>query len=178
MKKSPLLLQFFGFVFTSVVGTLLHFVFDWSKENVIVALFSAVNESIWEHMKLLYFPMVIFALYESRYFKNQFNFWCAKAVGITIGVIIIPVIYYSYTGALGVSCDWFNITIFFIAASLVYYLENVILKNNRRCFVSPIVSKIFIFTLGVLFVFFTFLPPRIPLFCDPLNSAYGYFKFI
>ena len=178
MKKSPLLLEFLGFVFTGVAGTLLHFVFDWSNGNIVTSLFSAVNESIWEHMKLLYFPMVIFALYESRYFKNQFNFWCAKAVGIASGVMIIPVIYYSYTGALGIKCDWFNITIFFIATAFVYYLETMILKNNRRCFISPTVSKVFILILGVLFVIFTFLPPRIPLFCDPLDSTYGYFKFI
>ena len=44
------------------MGTLLHFLFDWTGGNAVVALFSAVNESIWEHLKLLFYPMVLFAV--------------------------------------------------------------------------------------------------------------------
>ena len=59
MKKHIAYWQMTGFIFTGVVGTLLHFFFDWTGKNVIVALFSAVNESIWEHLKLLFYPTVI-----------------------------------------------------------------------------------------------------------------------
>ena len=54
MKQSIPSWQIGGFVFEGALGTLLHFVFDWSGGNVAAALFSAVNESIWEHMKLLF----------------------------------------------------------------------------------------------------------------------------
>ncbi len=179
MKKSLVIWQFLGFVFTSVFGTLLHFVFDWTNQNIIVGLFSAVNESIWEHMKLLYFPMLIFALFESRYFENEYkNFWCAKAKGFFIGLTVIPMLYYTYTGALGVKTDWFNILIFFIAAAISFFTETKSMKNNRECILSPTASKIFIFTLGLLFILFTFCTPKIPLFKDPLNSTYGFFKLI
>ncbi len=179
MKKSIVLWQFFGFVFTSVCGTLLHFVFDWTNKNVILGLFSAVNESIWEHIKLLYFPMFAFALFESRYFENEYkNFWCAKAKGFSLGLIIIPTLYYTYTGALGVKADWFNILIFFIAAALSFLTETKKLKNSREYLLSPTVSKVFIFSLGVLFIIFTFFTPKIPLFQDPLDSTYGFFKII
>ena len=40
-----------------ILGTLLHFTYEWSGENPIIALFSAVNESIWEHLKLAFYPM-------------------------------------------------------------------------------------------------------------------------
>lgn len=53
MKKSIPYWQAAGFIFTAILGTLLHFLFDWTNGSVIAALFSAVNESIWEHMKLL-----------------------------------------------------------------------------------------------------------------------------
>ena len=179
MKKSLTLWQFFGFVFTGVFGTLLHFVFDWTNQNIIASLFSAVNESIWEHMKLLYFPMLIFTLFESRYFKNEYkNFWCGKAVGILAGLIVIPMLYYTYTGALGVKADWFNILIFFIAAAVSYFVETKVIKNSRGCLIPPTVSKIFILALGILFIAFTFLTPKIPLFEDPLDSTYGFFKII
>ena len=178
MKKSLSFWQFGGFVFTSVLGTLLHFAFDFSKSNILVALFSAVNESIWEHIKLLYFPMLLFAIFESRFFKTQSNFWCGKAVGFLISTFTIPSLYYTYTGALGVKADWFNILIFFITAALVFFIETKIIKNNRRCVISPIISKVFIAILGILFVVFTFITPKLPLFCDPLDSSYGYFKTI
>ena len=45
-----------GFIFVAALGTLLHFTFEWSNQNRIVAFFSAVNESMWEHLKLLVFP--------------------------------------------------------------------------------------------------------------------------
>ena len=46
-----------GFIFTAVFGTLSHFFYDWSNENVLIGLISPVNESTWEHMKLLFFPI-------------------------------------------------------------------------------------------------------------------------
>lgn len=179
MKKSFVLWQFIGFAFTGVLGTLLHFLFDWTGENIISGLFSAVNESIWEHMKLLYFPMLIFCIIESRYFSHKYkDFWCGKAVGFFVGLATIPLLYYTYTGALGVKADWFNILIFFIAATISFFVETKIIKNSRGCLISPTVSKIFILALGVLFIVFTFLTPKIPLFRDPLNSTYGFFATI
>lgn len=179
MKKSFVLWQFIGFAFTGVSGTLLHFVFDWTNQNIVAGLFSAVNESIWEHMKLLYFPMLIFAIIEGRYFSHEYkNFWYAKAVVFLAGLITIPIFYYTYTGALGVKADWFNILIFFIAAAIGFLIETKIIKNGRGCFLSPTVSKILILILGVLFIVFTFLTPEIPLFIDPLDSTYGFLKTI
>lgn len=48
-----------GIIFTIVFGSLLHFFYDWSGKNAIVGLFSPINESVFEHLKLLYFPMLL-----------------------------------------------------------------------------------------------------------------------
>ena len=179
MKKSLVLWQFMGFAFAGALGTLLHFVFDWSSQNIIVGFFSAVNESIWEHMKLLYFPMVIFAIIQYHYFKNEYkNFWCSKLIGLLLGLLIIPTLYYTYTGALGVKADWFNILIFFISSAISFWVETQIIKNSRSCNLTPTVSKLIIIFIGLLFVIFTLVPPHIPLFIDPIDSTYGYFKII
>lgn len=178
MKKSLVLWQFIGFAFVSVAGTLLHFVFEWTHGNIIVGLFSAVNESIWEHIKLLFFPMLVFAVIQSRYFKERRHFWCAKLSGIITGIILIPTLYYTYTGALGVKADWVNILIFFITAAICFIVETRTLKNSWGCKISPTASKIIILFIGCLFIIFTFIPPHIPLFIDPLESTYGYFKTI
>ena len=114
MKRNLLMWQFAGFVTTAVCGTLLHFIYDLTNENIMAAAFSAVNESTWEHMKLMYFPMFIFALVQSRFFGEYKSFWCVKLTGITAGLVMIPVLYYTCSGAffLGGSCFYLGNTAF------------------------------------------------------------------
>ena len=174
MKRSLSFWQFVGFVFTSVVGTLLHFLYEWTGESVIVGLFSAVNESIFEHMKLLFFPMLLFAFIEAKYIGEEYdNFWCAKLVGILVGVGLIPVIYYTYTGIFGVNADWFNIIIFFITAAISYMVETRIMESGRCSFIQPNLEKFILIIIAAVFIVFTFFPPKIPLFEDPITAIYG-----
>ena len=165
--------QLGGFLFTSVVGTLLHFLFEWTGENILAALFSAVNESIWEHMKLLFYPMLLFSLFQYRKWgREREDFWCVKLRGILWGLLLIPVLYYSYTGILGVKADWFNVTIFFLAAAFVYWFEARQFSKNRTCKgPGPAVAGLVL--IAAVFTLFTFRPPHIPLFRDPLTGTYG-----
>lgn len=168
--------QVAGFIFTGVLGTLLHFLFDWTGGAVLAALFSAVNESIWEHMKLLFYPMLLFAGIEYRLWgKENPSFWCVKLAGILAGLALIPVVYYSYTGILGLSADWFNIAIFFLAAGVTYYLEAKLLERGLRCRFGG-VAFFLLLLVAVAFTVLTFLPPRIPLFQDPITGTYGFWK--
>ena len=168
MKKTVFYWQIAGFIFTSIAGTLLHFLYDWSNQNILFAPFSAVNESIWEHMKLLFFPMFTFALIESRYLEKQYeNFWCVKLAGIALGLTLIPVLYYSYTGILGVSADWVNIAIFFITAAATYLLETKLLKKEGTCCITSQLALIILFLLVLAFTVLTFHPLHIPLSQDP-----------
>ena len=101
MIKSVPYWQVGGFLFAGIAGTLLHFLFDWTGGSAVAALFSAVNESVWEHMKLLYYPMVIFAAVEYFAWGNGMeSFWCMKLLGLLLGLSLIPVLYYTYTGLL------------------------------------------------------------------------------
>lgn len=174
MRKTLKLWQLAGFVFTSVMGVVLHFAYDWSGKNILLAPFSAVNESIFEHMKLLFFPSFLFALVENRFIGEKYkNFWCAKLRGITLGVVFIPVLYYSYTGVLGVNADWFNIVIFFLATLSSYLIETRFLNKGKTCFLGSSVAFIMLCVIAFLFIFLTFFPFRIPLFKDPMTGLYG-----
>ena len=165
--------QIGGFVFTGIAGVLLHFLYDWTNKSIIVALFSAVNESIWEHMKLLFFPMFVFALVEYKYFAKEVeNFWSAKLSGSLIGLAFIPVLYYSYTGIFGVNADWMNILIFFIAAATAYFAEAVIIKN-RVGNKNQLLPFAILCVIGALFIVLTFAQPHIPLFRDPVTGEFG-----
>lgn len=166
-----------GFIFTGVLGTLLHFLFEWTGENLIAALFSAVNESIWEHTKLLFYPMVLFALAENKVWGGKVaSFWCIKLLGILTGLILIPVAYYTYTGVFGISVDWLNITIFFIAAAATYYLEAKLFEKEIDCPVPAWLAVGVIILLAAVYTVLTFYPPRIPFFRDPVTGTYGFSK--
>lgn len=152
----------------------MHFLFELTGESVISALFSAVNESIWEHMKLIFYPMVLFALIEYRVWgKEDIRFWCIKIQGILLGLALIPTIYYLYTGILGINVDWFNVTIFFIAAAAAYYRETKQFQSGRGCGLRPVVAVLSLALIATIFTRFTFDPPRIPFLQDPVTGTYG-----
>ncbi len=177
MKKNIPLWQMGGFIFAAVAGTLLHFVFDWTGGSVVAALFSAVNESIWEHLKLLFYPQVVVAIIQYFFWgKESAAFWCIKGIGILIGLVLIPLVYYTYTGILGVNADWFNIAIFFLATGVAYYIETKLFQKEFACPLGGKTAIVLIGLMAVLFTAFTFLPPKIPFFQDPMTGSYGFEK--
>ena len=173
MKQNHLLWQFAGFSLTSLGGTLLHFLYEWTNKSVLVAPFSGVNESTWEHMKLLYFPLFVFALIQSRFFKDYKNFWCIKLIGTSLGLVLIPVLFYTYNGAFGHSPDALNILLFFVSAAATFIIEACLFKKNTLKCKYPLVPFIIMCVIGIAFVFFTFITPQIPLFEDPLSGTFG-----
>ena len=108
-----------GLFLTLIFGNLLHFVYDWSGQNSVVAAFAAVNESTWEHMKLLAMPGVIWSLVEAVALRSsRQSVLMARALGLLAGLVTIPTVYYTYTGALGVSSMIVDVVLFQAAVLL------------------------------------------------------------
>ena len=173
MLETISLWQAAGFALTTLGGTILHFLYDWTGESALVSPFSGVNESTWEHMKLLYWPLFLFALIQRLFYKDQENYWCVKLAEILLGLILIPMLFYTYNGVFGKSPDWINIAIFYITAALVFLFEWWVFKQNRLPCKYPGLAFVAICLIGMLFVVFTFAPPQIPLFRDPITETYG-----
>ncbi len=172
MRKTVWLWQLIGFAFTSLGGTLLHFLYDFT-ESAFVAPFSGVNESTWEHMKLLFWPMFIFAIVESFFFRDKESFWCIKLKGTLLGLGLIPFIFYMYNGIIGRSPDWINIAIFFISAALAYIYETRLFGKEKDYCKSPKAAFAAFAIVALLFLVFTFITPEIGIFKDPITGAYG-----
>lgn len=171
-QKSIFKFEVISTIFIMILGVILHFTYEWSNNNTLVGLFSPVNESIWEHLKLLYVPMFLTAIVGNFYYgKNHENYICAKTSGIIISMVFTVVTFYTYTGILGKIIDVLNIVLFFIAVILGQYivLRQISLKkpcNKKR-------TMIVLILIGVLFIFFTFYPPNIGLFADPMTGTFG-----
>ena len=175
MRKRLFFWELAGFLFTSAVGSLLHFVYEWSGGSLAAAVVSAVNESTWEHMKLLFVPMFLFSVVQACVLgKNYPNFLAVRAVSIVTGLTLIPVLYYTYTGAWGQMRDWANIAVFFLAALGAFLLDASLLRRNRLS--SPwqqVLGLIVLWALAFCFVWCTFRPPHIALWRDPTTGTYG-----
>ena len=168
MKRSVGLWELMGFAVTAAGGTLLHFLYEWLGEAVWVAPFSAVNESTFEHMKLLFWPMLLYAVFESFFFRERKDFWCVKLRGVLLGLVLIPIIFYTYNGAIGKSPDWVNIAIFFISAAVSYIYEARAFHNESTACKNPRLAFGALLSIGALFVIFTFHAPTLAIFKDPL----------
>ena len=173
MKRSIGLWQLMGFAVTSLGGTLLHFLYEWLGKAVWVAPFSGVNESTWEHMKLLFWPMLAFALVQRLFFRDRADFWCVKLRGILLGLGLIPVIFYTCNGVIGQSPDWFNIAIFFISAAIAYIYEYRMFRRELSFCRSKKPSLALLFIIALMFIVFTFSPPELEIFRDPTSDSFG-----
>ena len=172
MKRSVGLWQFCGFAVSSLLGTLLHFLYEWTN-SPIVAPFSGVNESTWEHMKLLFWALFVFAIIQSFFFRDYPGFWNVKLRGTLIGVSLIPIIFYLYNGVIGKSPDWVNIAIFFIAAAAAYIYEAWLFSEEKSFLLQPKYALLLLAVTALVFAVFTFKAPMLEIFRDPVTGEYG-----
>ena len=177
-KRSVFLYELVGMVFINILGSMLHFTFEWSGNQPIVGVFSAVNESVWEHLKLGFWPALLFTIFEYRYLnKKTNNFFLAKTLGIYAIMIIIPVIFYSYTifAEENLIIDVLSFIFAVIIGQLVSYKLLTFKKLSKNL---KLISLVALVILALAFVVFTFYPPQIQLFQDPNTGEYGIFNHL
>lgn len=164
--------QIVSSIFACIVGTLLHFTYEFFGENIFVAAFSAINESVWEHLKLLFFPMLLTTIIGYFYIgKSTSNFLCSKVLGILASMSFIIIFFYTYTGIIGRSIVFIDIASFFVAVILGEYLAYKLMISNFKC--NNIMSVIILTIILIGFIVFTYFTPKIEIFKDPVTNQYG-----
>ena len=163
--------QITAILFTLIMGTLLHFTYEWSGNSKIVGVFSAINESTWEHLKLIFFPMLIFAIFEGiNIYKETNNYIEAKTIGIIFGILFITVFFFTYTGIIGTNFAVLDIGSFVVGTILSEIIAYKIMQmKSFSTNKTKTISIILISILVLCFIFFTFNPPNINYFRDPVQ---------
>ncbi len=156
-----------GTIFVLLTGTLAHFVYEWSGNNYIVGLFTPVNESVWEHMKLVFFPMLLYGLFMIYRIKEDCPcITSALCMGILTGTLLVPILFYAYTGILGKDIFILDIGTFIVSvltAFLIFYKLTVSCKlESHTFFLCVLVCVLF-----VCFLAFTYYPPDAGIFKVP-----------
>ena len=164
---------YIGIIVICLLGTLLHFTYELSHHNKFVAIFSAVNESTWEHIKICMTPTILWSIYEiAKYgFNGQFLF--AKSICLLLIIILIPTLFYSYTlftkkAILFIDVICFYITV--ISSQLIFrYIINLSSISNIWIYLSFGLLIIEI----VAYLCLTFAPFKNFIFKDPITKRYG-----
>ena len=173
-QKTFLRYELLGILFIILIGSMLHFTFELSSYNPLVGVFSAVNESVWEHLKLGFWPALLWTIIEYRQIKREANnFFLAKTVVPYTITAIIPTIFYSYTIFTGDSIFLIDIMSFVVAVIIGQYLSYRLLIHKQLSSNIEKLSLIALLLLALIFVVFTFYPPEIFLFQDPISGEYG-----
>lgn len=154
---------FIRYLFVVLFGVFLHYAYELSGENPIVGLFSPINESVWEHLKLLFFPMLALTLWDlfTRN-RNNLNFLPARTIGILSGLAFIVIFYYTITGIIGIDIAWINIVIYLLAVAYAFWLERKICSRCRNLSITWAIIVLIIFI--ILFIVFTIAPPPLGIF--------------
>ncbi len=155
-----------GLVFVLIFGSLSHFLYELSGENRFVALFCSVNESTWEHMKLVFFPMLYYAVFLKFRLKDQPRTYKSVLFGALLGSWLIPVIFYTYSGVLGYNNLILDILTFVVSAVIAFWFA------FRRA--DSLVEKdgflvgFLVIVMMLMFWAFTFYPPELGIFISPV----------
>lgn len=143
-----------GIIFVAIFGTLSHFVYEWTDNNFIAGFFFPVNESTWEHLKLLFFPMLFYSFYMNHQLKN--NYPCITSslcLGILLGTLSIPVIFYTYTYLLGHHTLVLDIATFLLSVLIAFI---TVYKFTMSCKAENYKLLLNFFVLIMMFLFFVF----------------------
>lgn len=162
-----------GIAFVLIIGSLAHFLYDWTGNNPIVGLFTPINESIWEHMKLLFFPMLFYSLI--LFFQYKDSCPCilsALCSGILAGTFLIPIFFYSYTTLLGMDIFILDIATFIVSVIIAFWLSYRLTLSCKLKYFTPFLSLL-VCILFICFLYFTYHPPDLAIFEVPLLTGYS-----
>jgi hypothetical protein len=158
-----------------LLGSVLHFLFDWTKHNRFVAIFSAVNESYWEHIKIALWPVLLLKVVLFSLGGYQIASFVPAA---TVALYSIPVsmvgLVFIYKSVTNRSILWLDISIFFICIAIAQSIFVLILEQLAPTTGTLVMSGLFLSGLVIAFLLFTYRPPKEPdVFLDPIKKNYG-----
>ncbi|MGN1457267.1 MAG: DUF6512 family protein [Acutalibacteraceae bacterium] len=158
-----------GFFVVCILGTVNHYLYEWCENNSIIGAFVPVNESVWEHLKLLFFPFMLFVIVEFIvYGRHIKGFLFSDFIGVMYGLIFIPVAFYAYSSIIGKSVVFVDVLIFIVSVAISFYIRYKRIKNeNDNKYYLNIPAVILFLGVAALMIGLTYFPPSTAIFQSP-----------
>jgi hypothetical protein len=156
----------------------LHFLFEWTGRSPVAGVFSPVNESVWEHLKLIFWPVLIWwvagwFLFHKRNNKPFVCYIFPCMISEIVCLLFVTAFHYTYTGAFGTELIVLDIAAVLIAFLLGQYIAFRIYRDSKPGGFALLISVVLLFVITALFVYYTFSPPHLPIFLDKNTGSYG-----
>ncbi len=157
--KKPFLI---AAVAVALGGTALHFLFDlWP--NALTALVSPVNESVWEHLKLLFWPMLAAALVLSFRTRRPYDLWSAFFAALLAMPLFLLGVYYLIRCGFGYTALWLDITLYYVSVAFGFLLTWRLYQSGTLARRTGVLLMLVMFYAAAL-VLFTFAAPPLGIF--------------
>lgn len=174
MKRTALKWELIGIAIISLLGAVFHFLFELSGEWPPIGVIAAVNESVFEHLKITFWPTVLYGAVTYRWIrKSTYNFMTAKTTAVYVMPLMIIILFYAYTSLTGWESLAIDIVIFIIAVASGQLISYKILNLKKLPRWLTWLSVTFIIILAAIYGLFTFYPPHVDFFMDTATGTYG-----
>ncbi len=155
-------------------GVAFHFIYKWSNRSRVAAVFGAVNESLWEHLKIAFWPMFFFTVSQFLWYGDHVEaFFVAKACAALTVTLIIPLTVSIYTKFTHRNILWIDIPLFGLCVAFGQFLAYLVLKNPEIFVEYEGYAIVVYLALVIAYSVLTFVPPKSSFFRDPLYERYG-----
>ena len=158
----------------SLIGTLSHFLYDISNHNKIVGLFSAVNESTWEHIKIALTPTLLCGLIDGFIYGTNHNYFFAKFISLFIIIILMPALFYGHKALIKKDLFIIDIIIFYIVIICSQYSFYLIINASELPYIVQYLGCVGTFLVFGGYMIHTLMPAKSFIFENPINHKYGY----
>ena len=177
-NNSLKIITFLGILFISFVGCLFHYLYELSGKQSFVSIVSPVNESVWEHLKIAFYPTILWYILSyflmARKKRIPFSSWFFSSVlSSLVSTVFIVVFYYTYTGAFAIQSLILEIASLFLGVILAQMLSLYVFQRANLRYYHHIISTLVFVSYLTAFVVFTFIPPQYPIFMDSSTGIYG-----
>ncbi len=168
------ILEIIGIPVIYLIATLLHFTYNLTGGSALSILFSAVNESVWEHVKIFAVGFTLWSLIEILWLKPPFKkFVTTKTLSLYFLTLSIIVFFYSYNLFTDSPILLLDLASSFILVILTQYISyRITLSDNKISDYFP-VAIMLLMLFYLMFFSFTLFPPKIDIFRDPVTGMYG-----
>ena len=161
-----------------ILASVFHFLFDLLNKISFFAIFLPVNESIFEHLKLCLYPTLLVWFLGYLFINKKTNIDTSKWVisltfSIFINIFIVLSLFYIGSSGFNIHSTIYDISTLIIGTIigqiLSLHVYNNISSNNKNVAYAYILILLLILVMG----FFTFNPPKLPIFFDKVSQSYG-----
>ena len=159
-------------------ASVMHFVYELSGNMAAVGLFAPVNESVWEHQKLAFIPMLLWWIISFIHLRKRqgisaLRWFYSAAVAELVCPLFIISFYYIHTGALGLHSLLLDVASLLIGVILGQIGGLHAYRYSRLNRIWVLVIFMMTALLFLAYIAFTLAPPHLPLFMDSLTGSYG-----